>query len=386
MTRPRTHHRSLVSALLALTLVAACGSGDSDDDDDGDPAAPTPGGSSTAAAPDSAVVEFSGIVSVSAIPGVPTRLEIHDPDDVGGDPRSIVELPDAPSSTWRRSSFSADWRYAVWGDDPVTVGRLDPAAGTYTELFTLDPGDGGYAGGGVQYGNPAFAPNGSDLWVEVQRGDDVMLASIEVGDDAAADDLDDSDVSLPAGQLGADEPEWRFASTGDPVLATEDAQVAIGAGGDTTGQPGDWRATYWLDEAGGVVAPAVSVWAESNVEATYTEELRVGPAEFIVVAHAPTEIGFDDGAEAAREYGVVAHATIDPAAQDVTLDPLVPVGGDEQLALWSVVAPDESRALICIASPEVPDSGTAYLADLTGGGEPQEASDCGRRTEPLGWS
>lgn len=382
MTRTRTHRRSLVAAVLVLMAGAGCGSS-SDGDDPEATATPDP---STSTSGGSADIGFSGVVSVSAVPGAPTMLEIRDPDDLAGAPRASVPLPDAPSSVWDRSSFSADWQYAAWGDDPIRVARFDPGAGEYTELFTLEPGAGGYAGGDVEYGNVAFAPGGSTLWVETRRGDDVVLASLEVAAEATADDLTDSALRLPGGRLGADDPEWRFASTGEPVLVTEDTQMAIGAGGDTTGQPGDWRATYWLDEAGGVVEPAVSVWAESNVEAVYTEELRLGPAEFVLVAHAPTEIGFDDGADAAREYGVVAHATIDPAAETTALRPLVPVGGEDQLALWSVVAPDGTQALICIASAEIPDTGTAYLADLTERGEPREAADCGRHTEPLGWS
>lgn len=360
---------------VGVSLLAACGSSDDGSTAGGDETDTPPATDGTE--PTAAEIEFTGLAVLEAPDGPAMRFVDPAAAERLDDATATVALPDRLSGEWTRSSFSEDWQYAVAGSGgSFRVSRFDESSGEYVELFTAEPGDDSYSGTGEQYESALFAPTGATLWVEKSTADGVVLASVELTADATLDDIVDSDITLPEPSAGGDDPLWEFDSSGQPFVVPDEDPVTIA-------QEGAWRATYRLDESGGVVAPTLQTFADTGGDTAYRTIERIGPTEFVMAA---TD-DIDNAAGGAATNGVISHVSIDPVAESLTIEPLVPLGAEQDLLWWAAVSPDLDGAAFCVAPGDGSGVGTAYYADLAAGSEPQERGDCERESNvPLDWS
>lgn len=379
---PRTKSLAgVVLAVVCLSAVAACG-GDSGNEGgtEDTPAADSTGGSPSDAGtgtPD-AEVDFSGAILFAQ---ESTELHLIDPAEIDNlhEPAAVINTPDTTSGDWQRSSFSEDWEYAVAGSEGwFSVSRFDPAAGQYVEMFIIEPGDSSYSAEGEEFASATFSPTGTTLWLEKTTEDEeaTVLWSVELTDHSTLDDIVESDFSVPVPPEYSydDDPVWQFDSAGNPMVIPENRTVIgwIDENDGEDAEPGEWTAGYDVDESGGVVSPTVRSWGESGPGAEYEPIRRLGPTEFVMAATDGTGAG-------ATTTGVVSRVTIDPVAEDVTFEPLVPLGAEGSLLSWAAISPDLDGALICTEADD------AYYADLAAGGEPQDRGTCPMQTTAFGW-
>lgn len=381
--------RTVVGGLVVLSLLAACGSSTEDTADSpqstGSPSAEGPSGSESPS--HDQPMEFTGIISLDEGDGPDSWLEIHDPEAFGDGAAPITSLALPHGDTeWNRPSFSSDWRYAVRGEDSVEILELDDETGEYVEWLTLSPDEGSYSEAGSRYGYPRFAPDGHTLWFERSADDDHQLVSLEISPDADAGDITDSALSfqLSYRDPSAENPPWTFDSRGAPILIPEDDRVEIES--QHAGEPsgGDWSARYWLDDEGAVVLPSLTTWNDDGDSSSYIPVKRGGPTKFIMA----TQDVVAGGSGSADVTGVVLRMKVDPAAETLNVEPLVPLAADGVAPRWSLVSPDSESVIFCHGHGDPLDEPYhGYRAMLDGqADEPEGIGRCDPDAKILDWN
>jgi hypothetical protein len=371
--RLMTKRMTLLCAAMLVPMLAGCGSdggGSAQSRGQGgggglDSLLPQDPSSSEPAEP---TIDFSGIVEAGNWADVGV-LRIVDPMNL--EDQTEIHLP-LSLAGYTRESFSADWQYAAWttNSGTVQVGELDAAQLRYEPAFTFKPTKGGYSTRSMHYDNPRFSPDGETLWLEaVVENDDLTethtLASVPYADYRPGDAPELSNLKTSYLAPAPAEEWWTFDHDGDPMLLREQDMQQIGED-----EHDPVLADYWTDQSGAIVRLEIEA-------ATHPEDLaylgyqvadQVGPKEFIVATD-PEGILTED---VAKKYGVVARATVDPAHDEVTLEPMVPLGVGG-LPEWVMLSPDHTEALMCVHNAQ----GTRivpYLVKLRQGAEPKQLS------------